>query len=554
MLIALLGAWGFLQVGQEFTPGTALFSALQLFVLNSGALGGLIPWQLEVARWIAPVLSSALLVEGFLALGVNVRNRLKARWVGRGHTIIVGLGRKGQNLASDLHRCRRSVVGVDKDPLAVAEARASGITCLSGDAALPNILESARVTRASRVVFLTKFGETNVLAALETSALHPQVSCYAHVPSITQRNLFYRQNVLIGGKSRVFLFNYFERLARLSLLRYPVESLEVGAFVHSDLGLLGVKVCTAHPPHVFVRTGEDFTEAICSAIARVVHLPLIAERNWTKARVILAGTNVTEWRTRVLQMFPTIGNAIDLETLEPNQGESAAQAIAGVIIGLPEDCPATVFLGLNDASASFCEALIIADAVMPHDDSKGPVLRCIFDFSEHDAIRRVIESNERLSRCIFPLPSLCECCGSRILFEDYRDSLAKLIHHHYGGDSWETLSAELQESNRAAADHIGVILRATGRTPDELAQPEFQWSPQELETLAEAEHRRWSAQKWLDGWTAAPGLGEEQDKKTKCHGCLGRNYADLSEKMKDRDRSNVLLTGKLLRLLDNTQT
>lgn len=67
---------------------------------------------------------------------------------------------------------------------------------------------------------------------------------------------------------------------------------------------------------------------------------------------------------------------------------------------------------------------------------------------------------------------------------DQIDALARTIHANYSEatqpaqrQSWESLTLELQDSNRAAADHIGVVMRqllASGCHP---RRPDLRWEP-----------------------------------------------------------------------------
>jgi hypothetical protein len=107
----------------------------------------------------------------------------------------------------------------------------------------------------------------------------------------------------------------------------------------------------------------------------------------------------------------------------------------------------------------------------------------------------------------------------------------------------------MQDSNRAAADHVAIVLRWLRERGRDVTAPDFTWDAAELDTLAECEHRRWAAQKLMAGWEPDPTLGEEQDKARKRHGCLDRRYDELSEAMKERDRDNVRAIPELLELL-----
>jgi len=65
---------------------------------------------------------------------------------------------------------------------------------------------------------------------------------------------------------------------------------------------------------------------------------------------------------------------------------------------------------------------------------------------------------------------------------------------------WWDLPEYQRESNRHAADHAAVKLRMAGI----LSRDETTPSPQTIRAVAESEHRRWCAEKILDGWEPLP--------------------------------------------------
>jgi hypothetical protein len=123
-------------------------------------------------------------------------------------------------------------------------------------------------------------------------------------------------------------------------------------------------------------------------------------------------------------------------------------------------------------------------------------------------------SQELAGKGIRPFGSIEEVCSWEILREDYFDSLAKGFHQYFiarreGMPPWDELSEDLRNSNRAAADHVDVKLRAIGcaRVKKEKIPPDtpiFEFTREELELLSEMEHRRWSADRFLAGWTLGP--------------------------------------------------
>ena len=67
-----LGDYGFCQYaasqGQPATQLDAIYLTFQLIPMNSGAVPGPIPWQLEVARFTIPALTALTAIQAFLQL------------------------------------------------------------------------------------------------------------------------------------------------------------------------------------------------------------------------------------------------------------------------------------------------------------------------------------------------------------------------------------------------------------------------------------------------------------------------------------------------------
>jgi hypothetical protein len=102
---------------------------------------------------------------------------------------------------------------------------------------------------------------------------------------------------------------------------------------------------------------------------------------------------------------------------------------------------------------------------------------------------------------------------------------------------WELLREDFRESNRQQADHMGIKLRAIGCriAPAAAADAAVDaFTAEEVEILAELEHRRWNAGRWLSGWR----YGKQTDKARRIHNCLVP-WKELTEAIKEYDRETV---------------
>lgn len=569
-----LGTIGFHALSPNERMLSAMFSAVQLFALNSGDVAGPVPLPLEVARWLAVMLSTV----AFYSLAKN----LAADWITglrlgldrtvpfnlpfglrKRRAVVFGLGRKGMSLIEDLRAQRNPqfrVLGIDRDPERVIMARNLGVDAITGDATSEQLLLRLPWQRTDRAILLMGGDTPNLTVALGLARIRGDAAMQVavHVPTLHLRELMARQNALTANGFRSF--NYYERLARRTLMQYPVEAIglrNAAASVHTLLGLQGVATTGNQVPHIFVRPSRDFTPALVASLARNAHFPKLPSRQWTRIVVVIVGEDAESQRTDIQRLYPALRRRgehalIDFEIQIPREGQSPAQAMAERIRGLPHGTPSTVFLDVHDAGVAWIEALTLLDGLGVTAEDAAPKagleLRCVFDFAEEQAIVAFAKAHPGLGRYLLPLPSMGDCLGVSVLFgaEDDMDVLARLFHEQWSEKqpkeerlSWESLTLEMQDQNRAVADHMGVKVRQLRASGIDSQSGDYLRDPEMLELLAECEHRRWAAQKLMTGWEPDATLGEGKNMELKRHGCLDRRYDQLSEGMRENDRENV---------------
>jgi hypothetical protein len=144
---------------------------------------------------------------------------------------------------------------------------------------------------------------------------------------------------------------------------------------------------------------------------------------------------------------------------------------------------------------------------------------------------------------------------SRLLVSDVilgasRERLAEAIHERYLADQkdrkaaddpsmqpWDGLDSGLKESNRKQADQIQEKLRGVRcglRPMVEAGAISYEFTPEEVEILAEMEHERWVSERGADEWV----YGETRDVDAKISPHL-RPWDELTEEVKEYDRETV---------------
>ena len=175
--------------------------------------------------------------------------------------------------------------------------------------------------------------------------------------------------------------------------------------------------------------------------------------------------------------------------------------------------------------------------------------------SGHEAARLIQDDEWNTSETLIQLPkdplSAQVFIGSteRVLTTTLRERIAREIHDNYRNGlaltqsqdpslaEWDKLADHLKQSNRAQADHIARKLNAAGyivRRGRNAIVTQRQFTPGEVEIMAELEHGRWNVERLLDGWKWGP----KKDVAKKISPYI-IPWSALSEEMKESDREAV---------------
>jgi hypothetical protein len=220
--------------------------------------------------------------------------------------------------------------------------------------------------------------------------------------------------------------------------------------------------------------------------------------------------------------FPEFDKVADatFEDLDPEEPET--QSRIAELCENPLESISTVVVPLEQPTRALTVALSLADRL----HSSVPIR---YRLHEDHGMGELIRQHYRggVTPCpMTPFGTIAAACRAGSWADNELDVMARALHEDYvsklgeadkdypanpSAAPWELLSEQLRESNRQAADHIPVKLRAVGchtaRTgsgdPGELVS---KFTAQEVEGLAKMEHRRWMAERFLDlaGWALGP--------------------------------------------------
>ena len=164
-----IGMWGYsiYLPNRSHTPSVfdMAYVSIQLFVLESGNLGGTIPWQFELARFLAPLVAAWAIVLAFTEILRKQLQNLRL-FFRRKHAVIIGFGAQGRYLASELKERKNKIVVIDQNPgdSDIEFVRTYKGIFIDGDAREQLVLKRARVHKAKYII----------------SVVHCWILCYKH--------------------------------------------------------------------------------------------------------------------------------------------------------------------------------------------------------------------------------------------------------------------------------------------------------------------------------------------------------------------------------------
>ena len=167
ILTAILGYIGFenfLKLQKtSYTPSDLAYLTLQLFFLESGYTESKIPWELDLARFLAPLVAISALLETLASIFYDQVQELRISFLSE-HVVISGLSDYGMNLAVGFKSAGSEVVVLAKDPESSNAfiCKEIGIYVLGSKGASNEILKRARAQRARAVIAIEEIGRAHV--------------------------------------------------------------------------------------------------------------------------------------------------------------------------------------------------------------------------------------------------------------------------------------------------------------------------------------------------------------------------------------------------------
>jgi len=591
VLMFLIGCVGYAQLFEFGTePGQyswwdVTYASLQLFIFEGPDATGDWPLHMHIARAVAPLI---VLYSAAVAVWSRVGQQVSLYWLllrKRRFVVVCGAGETGYRIAKDyLYNSDKRVVVVDYDPqnALAAELASNGAIIVEGNAMDPLVLMRCQAVYAKEIFLCTSDDKANIaiakaaerltrrLTAREVQRLEKIASrheraaageapntalrCFLCVDAPDIYEVFSTHSFFETNSSRfaIRLFNRRETIAR-NVFRVCAPDLYYRPRSRDDA-----------PMHILFVGFEALTRELILQTALTAHYT-----DFRRPRVTVLCRGKREDNVdRFLYRFPLLEQVIDIhfvyddpltiddddwQTMQNDLDFSVCYVamqrdVEGVLAArrlnrlrrLAKRAPLNFVVCLNQQNYL---AEIIDDDFAPISLDK----RSLPDFEP-------IEYFETLDYTL----------SIDVVVNEELDTLARALHNSYlraqaarGDDAtvnasitpWSELPVHKKKANQHAAAHIDVKLRLCNATAYSVHASEeetaFPPDAEMMEKLAQLEHRRWMAEKYLAGYS----YGEERDEDRMLHPDL-IPWQTLPEDDREKDRESIRAIPALLASVD----
>jgi len=543
----IAGFLGFQQYfrlhGEEFTWLRSLYRTIQIFTFEGGDLETPIPWLLHIVRFSAPLTAMMAIILAILEIFREQWSRLKISRM-KDHVVIIGLGTKGKNVMEESIRNHEKVLVIEDDPLNphLESIKQAGAELLTGNATNLNVLKKARITKAKTVYLLMGDDSQQVRACLLIYQLIKEsrrnkeqaLNCIMHLLTKDYLNTLRNHNLVQNADDGLELnmFNVYENSARELFQVHPPDRLGLAAGSNQFVQMIIIG---------FGHAGE----ALALQTGITGHY---LNREQVLPRVVIFDRQADEKVKDFTKRYPSFSDhcVIVAESLEAHSPQMIPELVSyleeanalNTVVCCFDNKTNNMLLGLQIESLKTAESPLSFELFIRTDDN---------------------ESFRSSSMSLKPYGLPSKVCSQQAILGGDLDIMAKAFHSIYleikqsspgatksqADVPWEELKQEYKDSNRKAADHIGVKIRGLGYR---IVDMEEDGTPESLsghiEVLTALEHRRWAAERSLSGWRYDPKRNNETRKTPNLV-----DWSKLDENIQDFDRKLVAHIPKVLELV-----
>jgi TrkA-N domain len=503
-VLGVIGWWLFLP--EAYPPpqyhhtnfSDAAYGSLKDFIMDTPEHPG-VPWQLDVARYLAPVVAGWATIGALWLLFRDRVQQLKIPWM-RGHVVICGLGEHvGVVFLRHLREQRIPAVAVELDPdnPSIEVCRSLGAPVIVGDAQRMKTLQAAGAHRARRVLAVTDRDAVNtqIIATWRELAERRsrQQGCLARITDPEFCSLLRIQEAQRGDESSVDFFNIDEISARLMLKQFPF-----------------VTECVQ--PHILVAHLDPLGVWLVYHAVQIWH----EERGDETAKLMVTVLDHDPDKSiqALKSQHPELKNVCDFKPFHATT-EDIRERLRHHHLD-----PATPHIGRAYVTA-YEDHQALATALKLHDllHKLDPTVPVVVALSHPHGVAALLGDVKKAGALanVDVFPTMERACSVELVWGGSFEPLAEEIHEHWRtrqlkenkpAPSWGELDESRRESNRAQARDIAAKLRrihcAIAPLQNWDATKDFTFTEEELDKLAIDEHNRWWRERLDAGWTVIP--------------------------------------------------
>ncbi len=538
-----LGYCGFKKslpgVNGQFPNLDILYQIIQLFVLNMDPKISHLNWQLEIARWLAPFIAGSAAAKALASIFWKQFQLFKIRFL-RDHIIICGLGTKGLLLSREFRSngCQVVVIELDEENNNINECRDSGAFVLMGNALVADYLNKAGLQKAKYLFSVCGNDMINagIASLVREHVLEKRNKPLTVVVHIVEPQLCrcLKEREFETEKTDAFRLEFF------NIFDWSAQIL-IGTFSPFTKG----KVQSSLSPHILIVGVGKMGEAM------VVHAAKkwknFQDQNGLKLKISIIDKNAKQ-KTELLNLrYRSLGDICEVIPLE--MGINSVEFESNqFLLDEKENCKfSIIYICFDNDSLALSTALALHHRLIKNNT---PI---IIRMEREAELASLIEGDSHGYGRLHAFGLLDRVLKPELLLMGSHEILARVIHEEYlknqskKGDTpetnpslipWDELSETLKDSNRRQADSVGVKLKSIScyivPMTDWNAEP-IDFTSDEIEVMAEIEHKEWVDYHLKNGWVYAPGP-KNRDKKT--HHCL-IPWEELPEVERQKDRDTV---------------
>ena len=521
LVTMILGYMGFykysLSIGESSTVFDLIYRAIQLTVFESGDVEGRLPWQLETARFLMPAVAGYAAIQAILVIYRDQWQIYRIRYR-KNHLILCGLGERGLKIAQEFFEHGYHVVVIEADeanPM-LHKVREFKATVLIGDATDLNLLCKAGIRKAKYLVAVCADDGINAEIAFNARIIShlrkkEALTVFVHIFDLELCNLISSWGLAASktGLLRLEFFNVMERGARIMLKEYP-------PFTKEDR-------LSEQQKHILIVGMGKISKSLIVQVARNWWL-MNKETNRRLLMTIIDSTAELKIK-QLCKEYPKFEQACNLKILPVDYYRKMEHSD---FLFTDDGCPAVdkIYICIDD------EAIALVNALKLHKDTAQYKVPIVVKMNREDGLATLLNEDKIAMDLgqikLFGL--LDRTCNFDALLGGIYEIIARASHEEYirkneqKGETcatnasmvdWNDLQEELKESNRSQAAHVEVKLASINcclQHYTEWTDDDFNFTPEEIEKLAEMEHERWCAEKTLQGWTYKPGPKHKKKK------------------------------------------